>query len=178
MSMCLKVVDTRRVIAPRIAYNLADPVATAYGLSISFNNGGKVPATNFKCEATLTRQTFPGYRTIGHPQRIAFSAKQVRPYGAANSFGPADSVSGSFDVSMLTKSDIQSIYDMHQTAEIKGTFQYDDGFENAVADSFCLIYFRVHNVAGNFNEGWFPCAEGKAFANETHTYRTQHPETK
>ena len=165
-------------LAPRIGTNVADPVALAYGLSISFNNGGKVPAKNFRCEATMTRQTVPGYRTIGHTQRIAFGADQVRPWAGANSYGPAETVYGKFELSSFTDRDMQSIHDMHETVEIEGTFQYEDGFQNTVKESFCFLNLRVHNVAGNFNEGWFPCVEGKVFADETLKYRARHPETK
>ena len=126
----------------------------------------------------MARQTVPGYRTIGQAQRIVFSADQVRPWVEANSYGPAETVSGKFDLGAFTDRDIQSIHEMQETVEIQGTFQYGDGFQNIVKESFCFLNLRVHSVAGNFNEGWFPCVEGKTFANETLRYRKQHPETK
>jgi len=135
------------------------------GLSLTFRNIGKVKAKDFASEATMVRESIPGYQPKGTPQRRQISKSELRPYEQNGPYGMADAAYMKFDASTFTDSDIMQLHDLSETVEISGNFHYDNGFGDQIQESFCFVYAKFQhtfrNGAGANSEGWFPCDEAK-----------------
>jgi len=138
------------------------------GIGITFQNVGRVKAKQFTADITMTRESIPAYRTIGHPQRKQVTQAEMRPRDQNGPQGYADAANIKFNTSMITSHDIDLLHHLGETIEISGSFRYDNGFDETIQRKFCLIYINIpqHSFAGGTvggggNEDWVPCEEGK-----------------
>jgi hypothetical protein len=139
------------------------------GIGLTYVNVGKVKATNFVAEATLTRQILPSYKPLGIPEHKQIKA-ELKPNSQTSPEGSGDAAQIRFDTTMLTGHDIALLYDLGQTIEISGSFQYDNGFGDTVREAFCFLYtFRPQHIfssgaatgGGPKSGAWYTCEDAK-----------------
>jgi hypothetical protein len=152
------------------------------GIGLSYTNVGKVKATNFIAEATLTRQSLPSYKPLGVAQHKSISRPQIRPNDQNGPNGMMDDADIRFDTEMLTQNDLTLLSDSRETLEIRGYFQYEDGFGDIVHEPICFLYVvRAQHVfpsgpsTGGGGGEWFPCDDAKMLMRQAQEWKQGHP---
>jgi hypothetical protein len=89
------------------------------GLHVHFLNAGKVPATDFSAEATMTKYSLPSFEPIGSPRTNRIGPLRVRPYEQMPqgiSGIPVDDPSISLDVDKFSDRDIALLRQTKETS--------------------------------------------------------------
>lgn len=138
------------------------------GIGLAYVNVGKIRATDFIADATMTRESLPSYRPLGVPEHAQSRKVQILPNDRVNAQGSGDAAQIRFNTKALTARDIDLLTNLGETIEINGWLQYGNGFGDTVREPFCFLYavtpqhiFPSGAATGGPRGGWATCEDGK-----------------
>jgi hypothetical protein len=152
------------------------------GIGFNFSNVGKVSAKHFIAEATMTRESLPGFQPLGDPQHKEITQADMRPHEQNGQHGIVSDGYLKFETAEFSEADLWRLGHYGETVEIKGHFQYDNGFKETITQPFCFIFVKVqnetfeHGTVGTGNiESWVPCEDGKSMITQQALKLKQKP---
>lgn len=114
---------------------LTTPELSNRGLEISIYNEGHVSAPHVHLTVKITRQNFPGLRTLGKPET---HFKDIPPIPAASGgYGNSSAWKTVYPIKPLSES---------ETVTVEQTLDFENGFQHWFRAENCLTYIDHYNV--------------------------------